>query len=121
MKTTFKPVELLVVCYCLIFGVVIAVVNFPWMYYLPYGETVTMKPLYKNSTENVTIDLCKWYTPRQVLLNPDAITYEKNHYFIDKQTCMLTIFNIQKEDNGIYHCLVNDFHISKVYVQYVFS
>lgn len=89
-------------------------VNFPWMYYLPYGETVTLRPLYQNDTDNVTVSVCKWYTPSNVLLNPDAITYDKNHYFIDKVTCELTIFDISKYDNGIYHCLVNDFLISKV-------
>lgn len=92
---------------------VLAAINFPWMYYLPYGETVTMRPLYKNDTGSVVVTSCKWTSPLNVLLNPDAITYDKNRYFIDKNNCELTIFNIQPETNGVYHCLVNDFLISK--------
>ena len=88
-------------------------VNYPWMYYLPYGETVVLKPLYRNESESVIVNSCKWTTPKQVDLLPDSYNFDQFRYKIDKVKCELTIYDIQKDTNGIYHCTVNDFYISK--------
>jgi hypothetical protein len=91
----------------------IAGINYPWMYYLPYGLSVTLKPLFRNESELVTIRSCKWTTPNNVDLYPDMYNYDVNRYSIDKARCELTIYNIQKDTNGIYHCVINDYLISK--------
>lgn len=88
-------------------------VDFPWMYYLPYGEDVTLRPLYKNKTEDMLIKSCKWTTPNQVDLRPEMSNYDVNRYYIERSNCELTIYNNQKDTNGVYHCTVNDFLISK--------
>ena len=90
-------------------------VHFPWMYYLPYGQDVTLKPLYKNETQaqNLTITSCRWTTPRNVDLYPGQPNLDTQRYHIDARTCELTIFNNQKDTNGVYHCTVNEMHISK--------
>ena len=88
-------------------------IEFPWMYYLPYGNIVTLRPLFRNSSEKITITSCKWTTPKQIDFYPDNPTYDQLRYKIDKRTCELTIYNIQKDTNGIYHCTINDFYISK--------
>ena len=92
---------------------VLSTVNYPWMYYLPYGNTVTLKPLFKNRTEIESFDVCKWTTPNKIDLIADVYTYDIYRYRLDKQTCELTIFNIQKDTNGVYHCTVNEKYISK--------
>ena len=88
-------------------------IDYPWMYYLPYGQTVVLKPLYRNQNETVIVKSCKWTTPKQVDLLPDNYNYDQFRYRIDKVKCELTIYDIQKDTNGIYHCTVNDFFISK--------
>ena len=90
-----------------------ASVHYPWMYYLPYGLAVTLKPLFKNDTEFVSIRSCKWVTPGQVALYPDMRNFDVDRYSIDKARCQLTIYNNQKDTNGIYHCVINDVLISK--------
>ena len=93
----------------------LAIVKFPWMYYLPYGETVTLKPLFENETEaaNLTIKSCRWRTPRGIDLMPDIINFDSERYILDKQSCELTIINNQRDTNGVYHCIINEFYISK--------
>jgi hypothetical protein len=89
-------------------------VYYPWMYYLPYGRTVTLRPLFRNETNDfVTIRSCKWLTPKQIELNPDMLNYDVTRYGIDKARCELTIYNNQKDTNGVYHCVINDYLISK--------
>jgi hypothetical protein len=91
----------------------ISAINYPWMYYVPYGLSVTLKPLFRNESEFVTIRSCKWTTPHHVDLYPDMYNYDVNRYSIDKARCELTIYNIQKNTNGVYHCVINDYLISK--------
>ena len=89
-------------------------IDYPWMYYIPYGQTVVLKPLYRNLTaDDVVVKTCKWTTPKQIDLLPDNYNYDQFRYKIDKVKCELTIYDIQKDTNGIYHCTVNDFYISK--------
>ena len=89
-------------------------IDYPWMYYIPYGQTVILKPLYRNkSAEDVIVTRCKWTTPHGLELLPDNYNYDQYRYKIDKIKCELTIYDIQKDTNGIYHATVNDFHISK--------
>lgn len=96
------------------FGVSLSqVYYYPWMYYLPYGEEVTLKPLYRNKSEVGEIVHCKWTTPKNVDLNPDLLNYDTNRFYIEKSSCELTIFDNQKDTNGVYHCTVNHFFISK--------
>ena len=99
----------------LLLGLTQATIKFPWMYYLPYGETVTLKPLFENETEaaNLTIRTCRWRTPRGIDLMPDLINYDAERFILDKQSCELTIINNQRDTNGVYHCIINDFYISK--------
>ena len=87
--------------------------NYPWMYYEPYGQTVVLKPLYRNQSEEVIVTKCKWTTPKQIDLLPDNYNYDQYRYKIDKIKCELTIYDIQKDTNGVYHATVNDFYISK--------
>lgn len=91
----------------------LAVIEFPWMYYLPYGKTVTLKPLFQNETEKILIKTCKWITPNNVEIIPDVYMIDKSRYSIVKSKCELTINNIQKDTNGVYHCNINDKYISK--------
>jgi hypothetical protein len=86
---------------------------YPWMYYLPYGQSVTLKPLFRNESEFVTIKSCKWVTPKGVEFYPDLYNYDVNRFSIDKARCELTIYNNQRDTNGIYHCVINDLLISK--------
>ena len=86
---------------------------YPWMYHLPYGETVTLKPLYRNKSESIAIRSCKWTTPSHVDLVPNNYNYDLSRYRLDVEKCELTIYDIQKETNGVYHCTINDVHISK--------
>ena len=94
-------------------NVILATVYYPWMYYLPYGNTVTLKPLFKNRSEVINIESCRWITPKQVELIPDVYNFDIYRYRLFKSTCELTIFNIQKDTNGIYHCIVNEMYVSK--------
>jgi hypothetical protein len=87
--------------------------DYPWMYYLPYGETVILKPLFKNESEVISIDSCKWLTPKQLIITADSTNYDIERYKLDAEKCELTIFNNQHDTNGVYHCIVNDFYISK--------
>ena len=103
---------------CLIFIVVFQLeslnaIHFPWMYYLPYGETVTLKPLFRNSSEEIEIKSCKWTTPKNLDIIPGTYNYDLDRFRLDKIKCELTIYDIQKDTNGIYHCTINDIHISK--------
>ena len=88
-------------------------INYPWMYYLPYGSTVTLRPLFRNETELPVIKSCKWTTPKQIELLPDAYNYDTSRYNMDKARCELTIFNNQKDTSGVYHCIINDEFVSK--------
>lgn len=95
------------------FNINLAVIQFPWMYYLPYGKTVTLKTLFQNETEKILIKTCKWITPNNVELIPDVYIKDMSRYSIVKSKCELTIKNIQKDTNGVYHCNINDKYISK--------
>ena len=90
-------------------------IHFPWMYYLPYGQDVTLKPLFRNETEaqNLTITSCRWTTPRNVDIYPGQPNLDTKRYHIDASSCELTIFDNQKDTNGVYHCTVNEIYISK--------
>ena len=85
------------------FNINLAVIQFPWMYYLPYGKTVTLKTLFQNETEKILIKTCKWITPNNVELIPDVYIKDMSRYSIVKSKCELTIKNIQKDTNGVYH------------------
>lgn len=91
----------------------ISATDFPWMYYLPYGEDVTLKPLFQNKTETILIQSCKWITPTQIPISKNSLTYDIERYFLDATKCELTIYNNQKDTNGIYHCIVNNNLVSK--------
>lgn len=109
-----RPSVYIVLWLVSVVGLSIGSVFYPWMYYYPYGETVTLKPLFKNDSDaKVTITKCKWISPDRIIFDPDAPTYETNKHYVDKAKCELTIFNIQKDTDGIYHCIVNDKFISK--------
>ena len=69
--------------------------------------------MFKNKTEKVNIKSCKWVTPNGQVMIPDVYIIDKDRYRIDKRKCELTITNIQKDTNGIYHAVINDFYISK--------
>jgi hypothetical protein len=88
---------------------------YPWMYYLPYGNTVVLKPLFKNQTEGETIvvNSCKWITPTMTIITPQSYNLEENKYFLNETNCHLRISNIQKDTNGVYHCIINEFYVSK--------
>ncbi|CAF0705592.1 unnamed protein product [Brachionus calyciflorus] len=88
-------------------------IYYPWMYYLPYGEDVTLKPLYRNKTEKIVVKSCKWVTPNKAIIDMDNFNYDTDRYYLDKAKCELTVFNNQKDTNGIYHCIVNQLFISK--------
>ncbi len=103
---------LVVVASCQI-ALLSASVYYPWMYFLPYGETVTLKPLFQNISEIDEIRSCKWTTPKNLDIVPGSYNYDLERYRLDKVKCELTIYDIQKDTNGIYHCTVNDFFISK--------
>ena len=86
--------------------------EYPWMYFKKYGEDVVLTPLFENKSEVVMIKTCKWITPNNVVLIPNYML-DSNRYKIEKSSCELTITNIQKDTNGIYHCSINDKYISK--------
>ena len=88
-------------------------ISYPWMYYLPYGKTVTLKPLFQNESDPVTITSCKWTLPNKFEIVPDLYNFDMSRYYLEKSTCQLTIYNNQKETNGIYHCTINSIYISK--------
>lgn len=92
---------------------VAASIDYPWMYYLHYGNNVTLKPLFQNESEKILIKTCKWILPNSVELIPDVYIADTKRYSIVKYKCELTITNIQKDTNGIYHCNINDKYISK--------
>ena len=87
--------------------------DYPWMYYLQYGNNVTLKPLFKNETEVILIKTCKWTSPKGIEIIPDVYNPDPNRYSINKYDCQLRITNIQADTNGIYHCNINDKYISK--------
>jgi hypothetical protein len=88
---------------------------YPWMYYLPYGNKVILKPLFQNQTEgsNVFVNSCKWITPSKIMITPQSNNFDEKRYILDESNCHLTITNIQKDTNGVYHCIINEFFISK--------
>lgn len=88
-------------------------IYYPWMYYLPYGLTVTLKPLFKNESDIPVIRSCKWVTPGKVELFAELYNYDISRYSINKATCELTVYNNQRDTNGVYHCVINEFYISK--------
>lgn len=90
-----------------------AAFDYPWMYYLPYGNDVTLKPLFKNDTEVILIKTCKWITPSGKEIIPGIYNPDPNRYSITKYDCQLKITDIQKDTNGVYHCNINDKYISK--------
>jgi len=85
-----------------------ASLDYPWMYYLQYGNNVTLKPLFQNQSEKIIIKTCKWVLPNNVELIPDVYIPDENRYKIVKYKCELTIRNIQEDTNGVYHCYIND-------------
>ncbi len=88
--------------------------DYPWMYYLPYGKDVTLKPLFRNKSEKIIIKTCKWVLPNNVELIPDVYISDENRYKLTNYNCELTIRNIQKDTDGIYHCYINGYkYISK--------
>ena len=87
--------------------------DYPWMYLKKYGQDVVLTPLFENKSDVVMIKTCKWITPNNVVLIPNVYMLDSNRYKIEKSSCELTITNIQKDTNGIYHCNINDKYISK--------
>ncbi len=90
-----------------------ASIDYPWMYHLSYGKTVTLKPLFQNESEKILIKTCKWITPNNVEIIPNVYNPDIKRYRLVKSKCELTIINNQKDTNGIYHCVINDKYISK--------
>lgn len=90
-----------------------ASLEYPWMYYYPYGNNVTLKPLFQNETEKIVIKTCKWILPNNVELIPGVYISDPKRYQITKYNCELTIKDIQKDTNGVYHCNINNKYISK--------
>ena len=88
------------------------------MYYVPYGSDVSLAPLKRNETDGLEITDCKWTTPNNVDLYPDQVNFESDRYRIYIPTCNLTIYNIQEDTNGIYHCTINKKFISKAMLNY---
>jgi hypothetical protein len=88
------------------------------MYYEPYGTTVTLKPIKQNKTLQWFIRDCKWTTPNNVELTANSVNHNSKRYYIEQSTCELTITDIQKDTNGIYHCTVNNQYISKAMLNY---
>ncbi|RNA11131.1 hypothetical protein BpHYR1_009945 [Brachionus plicatilis] len=100
-------------CVFLVCFKTILAIDYPWMYYLPYGEDVTLKPLFQNKTETILIQSCKWLTPMQIPITREGLSYDTDRYFLDTSKCELTIYNNQKDTNGIYHCIINNKYVSK--------
>jgi hypothetical protein len=92
--------------------------DFEWMYYEPYGKDVILKPLKRNETNDIEITNCKWTTPNNVHLLPDQVNYDSDRYRIDQSSCELSVYNIQADTNGIYHCTINNLYISKAMLNY---
>ncbi len=95
--------------------------KFPWMYFEPYGSNLTLNPLLENSNQTLTsqsINSCLWVLPNGMFLNSENFSnYSSGRYYIH-ETCNLTIYNIQRDTNGIYHCVLNDNQISKAMLNY---
>jgi hypothetical protein len=74
---------------------------------------VVLRPLKKDSNERLIIRKCEWITPNRVRLRPGEANTDFVRHLIDPTRCELKIFNIQKNTNGIYHCVINDTYITK--------
>ena len=80
-------------CFMLLIQLCSALKDYPWMYYLPYGRTVKLRPLFKNKTEKIVIKSCRWTTPNKQDLIPDVYILDKNRYRIDKSKCKTNNFD----------------------------
>lgn len=86
----------------------------PWMYYLPYGENVELKPLFQNTTDVPEITSCRWVLPNNDHMTPDdPYSMKSTRYRLHSENCTLTVLDNQRDTNGIYHCVVNDQYVSK--------
>lgn len=95
--------------------------DFEWMYLVPYGSNVTLKPLKRAEFDSEDFELkkCEWRTPNGIRIRPHHPNdWDNVHYFLNEDSCELTIFNIQKHTNGIYHCMINDQYVSKAMLNY---
>ena len=92
--------------------------DYEWMYLVKYGNDVTMAPL---APPDSPADFVFGYIESCTWISNDFKTEIKSDtekYSIDQNTCKLTIKNVQKSDNGIYHAKLNDTHISKAMLNY---
>jgi hypothetical protein len=89
--------------------------DYPWMYYRPYGDNVTLSPLFQNESiaKSIQITSCEWITPNHDYILAHFPEYDTNRFKLDTQNCTLTIVNIQSDTNGVYHCKINNIYISK--------
>lgn len=90
--------------------------DFEWMYLHKYGSDVVLKPLKPLEDTYNTIDTCHWIDPEGKKLN--SAEADTSKYEIDDATCHLTLKNIQKNSNGIYHSVINNQFYSKAMLNY---
>ncbi|CAF0991882.1 unnamed protein product [Adineta steineri] len=76
--------------------------QYKWMYFKPYGSTVNLEPLF-NNTQCIRESECYWLLPDK----HTRVNYPVNKTLTAKYSIasngILTIVDIQANDNGIYH------------------
>ena len=95
--------------------------DFPWMYLRKYGSTVELKPLKPDFNESISLNpvSCYWLDQNLKKIRPEDVNGGKSdHYSINTADCVLTIYNIQADDNGIYHAVLNGTYFTKAMLNY---